>query len=434
MICLSTYGQTNQLKLSNDVISFNGEKELTYNLRFKKDNIYIIKVYQEHIDIEINLLNSDQEKVASVDLADGNKGYDKLEFVPKVSGAYTVIIRSVSPKPAPNGLVKLTITALGRAEIKRREKIATTLAGENAKDITTVDIKHFWEAYDKLKNARSFEDSVNIIQTYYLDHATNGLKEFQRVRYFSAEFYIERIKKYRKFYDSVRENTNLFLDPASLKEIISETRSIYPNGKPAKIALTMGPMSSGGALSNNYVLIGIEMLAGDKNCDVSEITNENLKTDILSRSNQTDVLNFVKETIAHEYIHTQQKAINKEACQCLLLENVVKEGVASFISEALIMKRKQETASRASLYATVHEKELWQEMKNELCTKNLQNWLFNASTSKERPGDLGYRIGYKIAEAFYNNQSDKTTAIREMIEMDDPLIFLNKSKYDLKFR
>ena len=62
----------------------------------------------------------------------------------------------------------------------------------------------------------------------------------------------------------------------------------------------------------------------------------------------------------------------------------------------------------------------------------MQNWLFNASTSKERPGDLGYRIGYKIAETFYNSQSDKTKAIREMIEMDNLLISLDKSKYDLK--
>ncbi|SDF46377.1 hypothetical protein SAMN05216464_11894 [Mucilaginibacter pineti] len=160
----------------------------------------------------------------------------------------------------------------------------------NAKDVITIDIKHFWEAFDQLKTGKTFDDSVRIIQTVYLDWASNGLKEFARVRYFSAEFYIERIKKYKKFYESVRENTLLFLDTKDLSGIIERTRSLYADGKLAKVAITMGPMYSGGTLSDNYVLIGIEMLAGDRNCDVSEIINENLKTDILARSGQADVL------------------------------------------------------------------------------------------------------------------------------------------------
>ena len=68
---------------------------------------------------------------------------------------------------------------------------------ENNKIITTIDIQHFWSAYDKLKDCRSYQDSVNVIQENYLDRATNGLKEFQKVRYFSAEFFVERIKKYK---------------------------------------------------------------------------------------------------------------------------------------------------------------------------------------------------------------------------------------------
>ncbi|MEH3112537.1 hypothetical protein [Pedobacter terrae] len=59
------------------------------------------------------------------------------------------------------------------------------------------------------------------------------------------------------------------------------------------------------------------------------------------------------------------------------------------------MNRNQETGSQASVYTSAHEKELWQEMKSELCNTNLQNWLFNATSGKTRHGDLGYRMGYK---------------------------------------
>ncbi len=433
LTCQACYAQLKTFK-NNELIPFDGKQEFNYDLPFQLHTSYLIKVYQENVDVELNLYDANGQKLASTDLADGNKGYDKLEYAAEKSGKYRLNIRSVSTGPVSNGMIKISVNALSKPEIMRRQRIASELVPENAKDVTTIDIKHFWEAFDQLKTGKTFDDSVRIIQTVYLDRATNGLKEFARVRYFSAEFYVERIKKYKKFYESVRENTLSFLDTKDLSGIIERTRSMYADGKLAKVAITMGPMSSGGTLSDNYVLIGIEMLAGDRNCDVSEITNENLKTDILARSGQTDVLNFVKETIAHEYIHTQQKSISKEACQCILLENVIKEGVASFISESLIMKRTKETGSRAAQYATAHEKELWQELKSELCTKDLQHWLFNAATSNERPGDLGYRIGYKIAESYYNSALDKNMAIREMIRMDDALLFLDKSRYDLKLR
>lgn len=426
--------QEGTIILTRSNIPVTGEAELNYRVHFKKGEVYVIKVYQKHVDIELSLYDAANGKISSTDLADGQKGTDRLEYAPTSTGKYRINIRSVLAEPVPDGLISLNIVRLSGKEIKRRKDIAKALQTENEKEISTRDIRHFWAAFDALASAKTYRDSVGIIQRKYLDSATNGLKEFMKVRYFSAEFYTDRIRKYKKFYESVRKNTLLFSDPERLSDIIRQTRLLYPDGKTAKIALTIGPMSSGGTISNDYVLIGLEMIAGDQHCDVSEISNENLKSDILSRVNEADVLSFVRETIAHEYIHTQQVVPSPTACECVLLEHVIKEGVASFISEKLIMKRKGETASRASQYATANEKDLWQELKSELCTKNLQHWLFNATSSKDRPGDLGYRMGYKIAEAFYQHAEDKKAAIKEMIACDNPLLFLDKSKYDLKFR
>ncbi len=46
------------------------------------------------------------------------------------------------------------------------------------------------------------------------------------------------------------------------------------------------------------------------------------------------------------------------------------------------------------------------------------------------PGDLGYYFGYRIAQAYYNRATDKKQAVVDIIEMDDPLLFLQKSGYD----
>jgi uncharacterized protein YjaZ len=53
-------------------------------------------------------------------------------------------------------------------------------------------------------------------------------------------------------------------------------------------------------------------------------------------------------------------------------------------------------------YSNAHEKELWQTFKSQLCTQKTGDWLYNMSSVKDKPSDLGYYIGYKIAQSYYN--------------------------------
>lgn len=55
----------------------------------------------------------------------------------------------------------------------------------------------------------------------------------------------------------------------------------------------------------------------------------------------------------------------------------------------------------------------------------MSNWLFNGTP--EKPGDLGYWVGYRIAKTYYQRASDKRQAFREILEMTDPKAFLAKS-------
>lgn len=52
-----------------------------------------------------------------------------------------------------------------------------------------------------------------------------------------------------------------------------------------------------------------------------------------------------------------------------------------------------------------------------MCAKESINWLYNGGDVKDKPADLGYYMGYKIAESYYNNSDDKNKAISEIIEM-----------------
>ena len=53
---------------------------------------------------------------------------------------------------------------------------------------------------------------------------------------------------------------------------------------------------------------------------------------------------------------------------------------------------------------------------------------------KQRPQDLGYFIGYRIVQAFFERVDDQRAAIREIVLMDDPEAFLARSGYAEQWR
>ncbi|MBC7808379.1 MAG: hypothetical protein H7145_19775 [Akkermansiaceae bacterium] len=65
--------------------------------------------------------------------------------------------------------------------------------------------------------------------------------------------------------------------------------------------------------------------------------------------------------------------------------------------------------------------------------KDISNWFYQGDRAKDRPADLGYYIGYKICEAYYERAKDKNAAVRAMLETTDVAAFLKASGYAEKF-
>jgi hypothetical protein len=87
--------------------------------------------------------------------------------------------------------------------------------------------------------------------------------------------------------------------------------------------------------------------------------------------------------------------------------------------------------ARLRSYALPREHDLWAEFKLAMHGTDTSQWLYNqGNATGERPGDLGYFIGYRIAEAFYERTSDKRLALRAIIEVADSDTFLAQSGYD----
>jgi uncharacterized protein YjaZ len=132
--------------------------------------------------------------------------------------------------------------------------------------------------------------------------------------------------------------------------------------------------------------------------------------------------------VAHESIHFQQKYMSQGTllCACLV------EGSADFLGELTsghLIRRMKET----HIWANARERELWEEFQKGMDAKDTSRWLYGNSGGNGRPVDLGYWMGYKISEAYYNNAADKKQAIRDMLITPDCKRFLQNSHYPEKF-
>lgn len=398
-----------------------------FSVNLEAKGQYEFYITQYGIDILARLTDPEGKKILDQDSPNGSNGPENFDYIPSVTGTFKLSIFPLDDSGnAVKGKYTLVIKKLNQQQILDKEKTSRELEIENNKNVQTLDIDHFWDAYDHLVNCKNFEDSVASFQDRYIYRATSGFKDFLMARNFTAEEYVRKIRKFPKFYQSIRKNTYEVKKAEPLiEEVFRNFKSLYPNFKPFKVCFAIGTIRTGGTTSDKFVLIGTEMTTCTAANDLSEFNGDAMGKVLAGES---DVVQKIKNIVAHECVHTQQK--NKMAPgaeKCDLLYACMQEGFCDFIGELVAGNQINKVAAT---YGDAHETELWKAFKSELCSKSISNWLYNYSTVKDKPADLGYYIGYRIARQYYQQHANKQQAIIDIIEMDDPKQFLTKSGYD----
>lgn len=281
--------------------------------------------------------------------------------------------------------------------------------------IVTTDINNFWEMYDVYKITGNIED----IQKLYFDKRSAGLDAFTKVRVINAVQMEKAIKMYPEYLESIRDNT---LKLSAINEKITgyftNLKEIYPDVYFPDVYFTMGCFNTGGTATGRMLLIGAELMCADDNSPKDKLNNW-LKGNI---GNFDDI----EQIVMHESIHTMQTLKQRN-----LLGAAILEGACDFIAS---MVTGHEQNSAHYIYGNRYEKGLWKEFKKEMNGDDYSRWLYSGNNSIGRPSDLGYFIGYKICEAYYENADDKKQAVKDIIEVKDFEAFLKKSGYDDKFK
>ena len=301
--------------------------------------------------------------------------------------------------------------------------IFITGQSQSGTKIFTSDISNFWLAYDSVLTTKDSNLQKEIIQTLYLDKASEGLKEFIILRSHSASRHLKNILQFSKFWNSIKINTLQIEERRNeIENILINFKMLYPAFKQPEIYFTIGCLNSGGTTKANKVLIGSEIAAANKSTDASELTSWLQGV----FKNQDGVINVV----AHEIVHTQQASTKADN----LLGNCIIEGSADFITEILIQKK---VLAPYMIHGFANEEQLWRKFAKEMYGTDLKSWLYNGSQIAN--ADLGYFMGYIICKSYYDNSKNKQKAIREILklkvrERKKLELFFQKSMYADKWK
>lgn len=263
------------------------------------------------------------------------------------------------------------------------------------------DVDRFYKIYD----AAGGHPTADQLQHDYLDPGSDGLHHLAKVRNVSGTAIAKTLTEHPEIYsDAKRCMVVLPRVRQRLETALLKLGDLYPEAKfpPVTILVGKGKPVAVGA-QNSGVQVGLEALCA------TNWLNPNVED------------RFV-HVIAHEYAHTQQSRVLADDEHPTVLELSLIEGAAEFTAELI---SGDVAYSQFGASTKGREKEIETAFISDEDNTDLSQW-FNNST-REKPGDLGYWVGYRIAKAYYQHAGDKRQALREILEMTDPKAFLAKS-------
>ncbi len=271
------------------------------------------------------------------------------------------------------------------------------------------DIDNFWNAYDQITATSDSAQQYMLLDSLFIKPGTPGLRAIMQRRGYTAASYIDAIHAYPKFWSSVRSNTGRSAEYASeINEGIDKLRGVYPDLKPAGVYFTVGALMTNGMTLDDVVFIGSEVAMADSTVVTEELPGrlgENLRA--YFDGNPITHIAFLN---VHEYVHTQQGAFGST-----LLQIALQEGVAEFVA---VLATGKPSPTPALAFGQSNEPTVRDRFVTEMFSPNTNDWLYNNFSNDFEMRDMGYYIGYTIAEGYHAQAADKALAIAELIELD----------------
>ncbi|HLM61250.1 MAG TPA: DUF2268 domain-containing putative Zn-dependent protease [Pyrinomonadaceae bacterium] len=289
-------------------------------------------------------------------------------------------------------------------------------------EIVVSDLALFWRAYDQAKP----ENNLIVYRDEYFKKGSVGLQEFLRSKIGNSCNLVTAIDAAPKYYAALRaQSAKVENYKPQMLASFKKLKEIHPDAVFPNVYFVIGRMNTGGTATFKGLLIGVEMYGKTDDASLAELSGW--------KKSAVDKVERIPFIVAHELVHYQQRNAHLTSLfggEVNLLGKSLSEGSADFVGELISGGNINQQIHE---YANPREKQLWLEFKKEMNGNDASNWLYQGDKAKDKPADLGYYVGYKIVESYYNKAKDKKQAIKDILEIKDFNHFLKASGYDEKF-
>ncbi|GEM_PF-522232 len=269
------------------------------------------------------------------------------------------------------------------------------------------DVRNFIRAHELLKGN---SDSVAVLKREYFDKGTAGLAMFIEKYNLTPERLAKAIQKYPEDYAALATNIKLLEAQApAIRQGYAELKRLVSNA----------------AFPPTYFLVDAHRGIGSGSVVGTLITVE--------KESPESITGDLAGTLVHEMVHMLQlQALGEKYFVIFneeksLLALSIREGVAEFL--AYLITNGNTFKAPVWKYLIAHEADLWSKFEPAMLGKETGDWLWAEPANPKQPRDVGYIIGARIVETYYNNSTDKASAAREIISISDYKGFVEKSGY-----
>jgi len=257
------------------------------------------------------------------------------------------------------------------------------------------DVTRFYAVYDKADG----NPSAAALQAGYLDVGSVGLQQFAQARISSAQKLADAIaRKPQDFRDARHCMSMLPAVRDRLGQVFTKLAQLDPQAEFPPVTIVIGRDNTGGTTTAAGVTIGLE---------------------VICRSNwlSPDIVQRLVHLIAHEYVHVQQPAarVDPPADATVLFASLV-EGGAEFIGE---LTSGAVTNTHLKQWTRGQECRIERDFQAHAMDTDMSDWLYNGPGTPDKPGDLGYWVGYRIVRSYYAQASDKSRAIQDILNVSN---------------
>ncbi|HLU13999.1 MAG TPA: DUF2268 domain-containing putative Zn-dependent protease [Arenimonas sp.] len=288
------------------------------------------------------------------------------------------------------------------------------MAADTGPRLVSEDLARFWHAHDLAAAEPDPERRAAIWQAEYLDRGSEGLRAFTRLRIGDGGKLAAAVDAAPAYYASLRwQPERLAKMEPEIHEAVASLSRLLPWAEIPDVHFLIGRMNSGGTLDDVGLLIGLEMFGRENGTPEHELGDWHRQV--------LRGMDGLPAIVVHELVHYQQQWSFEG--QPTLLQAALNEGVADFVTELAIGRH---INGHVHAWAEPRAAELWREFLARKDGSDYAGWLYDGGVG-DRPADLGYWMGYRIARAYYERAGDKAQSLRDMLAIGDAEAFLEAS-------